>query len=127
MDVERKLPPCLVLSLSVKPLTQLLAAQAPRRWSEERGRRRDASCAPPRCSQLLYLSGFHCAAGADAWRQELMPKAREAEVNALGRGELSRLVLLLSHLCFESIFSLRAPGALLLQDVHAALAGGRHF
>lgn len=54
-------------------------------------------------------------------------KAGEAEANPLGRGELSQLVLLLSHLCVESIFSLRVPGSLLLQDVHAALAGGRHF
>ena len=127
MDVERKLPPCLVLSLSVKSLMQLLVAQAPCRQAEERGRRRDASCALPRCSQLLCLSGFHCAAGADAWSEELTLKAREAEVNALGRGELSRLILLPSHLCFESIVSLRVPGSLLLQDVHAALTGGRHF
>lgn len=123
MDAERKLPPCLVLSLSVKSLMQLLAAQAPCRRSEERGRRRDAS----RRSRLLCLSGFLCAAGAGAWNEELALKAGEGAVNLLGRGELSRLVPLLSHLRFESIFSLRVPGALLLQDVHAALAGGRHF
>lgn len=123
MDAERKLPPCLVLSLSVKSLMQLLAAQAPCSRSEERGRRRDAS----RCSRLLCLSGFLCAAGADAWNEELALKAGEGAVNLLGRGELSRLVPLLSHLRFESIFNLRVPGALLLQDVHAALTGGRHF
>lgn len=127
MDVERKLPPCSVLSLSVKPLMQLLVAQAPCRRSEERGCRHDASCPPLRCSQFLCLLGFLCTAGADAWGEELMPKAGEVAVNLLGSGELSRLVLLLSHLCFESIFSPGVPGALLLQDVHAALAGGRHF
>lgn len=103
VDVERKLPLCLVLSLSVKSLMQLLALQAPCRRSEEQERRRDASCSPQRCLRLLCLSGFRCTAGANEW------KAREAEVNPLGRGELSSLVLLLSHLCFELFFSLRVP------------------
>jgi len=82
VGAEREPPPCLLPSPCVEPLPRLPAAQAPCRRSEERGRRRDVSCA-------LRAARSSSALALRRWGRRLQRGA-----NARGAGvSVSQLVL----------------------------------